>query len=71
MTGTVVITGTGLTVTILVNCEPTHPFAVGVIVIVTVPAVLLAFVSVQDGIGFVVPLGAAPVIPSVELVTQL
>ena len=50
---------------------PGHPFAVGVIVIVTVPAVLLAFVSVQDGIGFVVPLGAAPVIPSVELVTQL
>jgi hypothetical protein len=40
-------------------------------VIVTVPAVVPLFVSIQEGIGFEVPLAGAPVIPGVEMVVHV
>ena len=60
--------GFGLTVITCVMGIPAHPLAVGVIVIETVPAVLFAFVNVHEGIGFVIPPSAAPVMPGDETV---
>ena len=50
----------GLTVIVNDNGVPTHPFAVGVTVIVAMTGVVPALVAVKDGI-FPVPLAASPI----------
>ena len=47
---------------------PAHELAVGIIVMVTVPGVLVEFVKVQAGIGLEVPEAGAPVMPDDETV---
>ena len=49
---------------------PAHELAVGMIVMVTVPAVLVEFVNIQEGIGLAIPDAAAPVIPEEETVVH-
>jgi hypothetical protein len=68
--GVFVTDGFGLTVITCVIGVPTQLLAVGVMVIVTVPAVLLGLVNTHDGIVPEVPLAAAPVIPFVDTVVH-
>jgi hypothetical protein len=63
--------GFGLTVITWVIEVPWQPFAVGIIVMVTVPAVFPELFKTQAGIGFKVPLACAPEIPLEETVVQL
>lgn len=69
--GNEVTVGTGLTFMICVIGIPAHPFAVGVIVIVTVPGVIVELVNSQAGIGLLFPFAGAPVVPGLDTVIQL
>ena len=60
--------GFGLTVITCVIGAPPHPLFAGMMVMVTVPAVLVELVSGQAGMGFAVPFAEAPDIPGVETV---
>ena len=57
---TVLTVAVGLTVIVNDNGVPTHPFAVGVTVIVATTGAVPPFVAVKDGI-FPVPLTARPI----------
>jgi hypothetical protein len=65
-----VITGTGFTVTVTFTVDPLHPFAVGVIVYVTVP-LLIPSVLLSTSL-IVAPLpAAAPLTFALLLIVQL
>ena len=68
--GCVFTVGVGLTSTVAVDVGPAHPFAVGVIVKVTVTAALVVFVNVPL-IGLPDPLAAMPVTLTVLSLVQV
>jgi hypothetical protein len=68
--GVLVTSAVGFTVIVYVSVLPAHEFAVGMMVMVTVPGLFVELISVQEGIGLAVPDDAAPVIPEEETVVH-